>query len=237
MIGELKCIEVGEDEFPIDANDLKGEATIEEVTLTPIVKAPDVVDADIRGYNAIGIQAVEGQNDRNNVLVLGAEYNACPNILVVDHFFDYAIEPATFRSVTTDLTFVPCSEDFNFQFPIPTVVQFLVFNEFEQRFSTSRTIRCLTEIQMSDIDTRSGPADDFASIFSVFVQGTLTGQTLARGVGDTDTTHGHGMLAVAEEFHTSMGGDVTSAAFNVHQRGKRTQFDIVLLPEPQPTGP
>ena len=68
------------------------------------------------------------------------------------------IEPsAVGATVRTHLTLVPCSEDFNLQAPITTAVQYLVFNEFEQRFSTSRSVRCFSEIVLSDIDTRPGP--------------------------------------------------------------------------------
>jgi hypothetical protein len=198
FVGELKCVEVDDSEQPTDQNDLKGEATIEEVEA-----APQTLDVDSEGYNAIGIQAIAGQNDGNDVLVLGQEYNACPNILILDHFFDDAKEPSSAgRYVRTDLTLVPCSEDFNTQAPITTTVQFLVFNEFEQRFSTSRSVRCFSEIVLSDIDTRPGPTGDEQSIFNVAVQGTLTGQTLIRGVSDSATTYGHGLLAIAEEFHS-----------------------------------
>lgn len=225
--GELKCVEVDDSELPTDSNDLKGEATIEDITdangITPLV--------DIRGYNAIGIQAIVGQNNKDNTLVLGQEYNACPNILVLDHFFDDAEEPANGDAVRTKLTLVPCSEDFNFQAPTKTTVQYLVFNEFEQRFSTSRSTTCFTEIALSDIDTRLGPDGDSSSIFNVAVEGTLTGQTLIRGVADSDPTKapGHGLLAIAEEFQ----GEGHSSAYVAGQRGTRTQPDIILLPDVQ----
>ncbi|MFQ5667067.1 MAG: hypothetical protein ACE5I7_11620 [Candidatus Binatia bacterium] len=230
LMGELKCIEVQQgNEAPVDRNDLKGEATIVSVSDGPTV--------DSRGYNAIGIQAIPGANNGDDTLVLGEEYNACPNILVLDHFFDDAIEPSSVGdTVRTSLTLVPCSEDFNLQEPITTTVQFLVFNEFEQRFSTSRPVTCFSEIDLSDIDTRPGPSGDAQSLFNVNVQGTLTGQSLIRGVADADTGHGHGLLAVAEEFHGANPFSA-SAAFVAHQRGVRTQRDIVQLPLAQPQGP
>jgi len=221
--GELKCVQVGDDELPVDQNSLKGEATIETV-------GPDR-PVDVRGYNAIGIQAIEGANNRDNTLVLGTEYNGCPNILVLDHFFDDAMEPANNGTVRTEITLVPCSEDFNFQAPQPVVVQYLVFNEFEQRFSTSRSVTCFQEIALSDIDTRLGTSDDRFSIFNVNVQGTLTGQTLARGVQTSDVTHGTGLLAITEVFVGNYSG-----AEEAHQRGARTQPDIILLPAAQPSG-
>jgi len=244
FVGELKCVEVDDSEQPTDSNDLKGEATIEQVTGAPTV--------DSRGYNGVGIQAISGQNDGDDVLVLGTEYNSCPNILILDHFFDDATEPSsTHKKVRTHLTLVPCSEDFNLQAPITTTVQYLVFNEFEQRFSTSRSVRCFSEIVLSDIDTRPGATGDAQSIFNVAVQGTLTGQTLIRGVADAATTYGHGLLAIAEEFHcdaetgttvnadcgTHDGSNQFSAAYVTQQRGTRTQNDFIYLPAASPPSP
>jgi len=245
FVGELKCVEVDDSEQPTDLNDLKGEATIEEIEAENN-EAPSV---DSRGYNGIGIQAIAGANDGDDTLVLGQEYNSCPNILILDHFFDDAVEPSVVgQTVRTHLTLVPCSEDFNLQAPITTVVQYLVFNEFEQRFSTSRSVRCFSEIVLSDIDTRPGPTGDAQSIFNVGVQGTLTGQTLIRGVADAATTYGHGLLAIAEEFHCSSSntnlsdcgkdqGEGLSAAFVTQQRGTRTQNDYIYLPAAQPPSP
>jgi len=223
MIGELKCIQVGDDELPVDVNSLIGEAGI--ITGS---------GQDTRVYNAYGIQAIEGANNRDNTLVLGQEYNGCPNLLLVSHYFDdvslVGVVPGG-GSIRTDLTLVPCSQDFNFQAPRSVVAQYLVFNEFEQRFSTSRSVTCFQEIALSDIDTRPGSADDAFSIFNVAVQGTFTGQTIIRGVQTSDPVRGTGLLAITEEFR-----DGFSDANVVHQRGVRTQPDVILLPAAQPTG-
>jgi hypothetical protein len=224
--GELKCIEVGDDESPVAKNDLKGEATIELVAQTASGNNPLV---DIEGYNAIGIQAIPGDNfNGDNTLVIGQEYNSCPNLLILDHFFDGAPDPTVMGNVSTALTIVPCSEDFNFQAPNTTVVQYLVYNEFEQRFSTSNRVTCFSEKNLSDIDTHLGSGDDNQSIFNFAVEGTLTGQTVIRGVADAGTTAGHGLLAIAEEEHETT--IESHGAFNLHQRGTRTQSDIIQLP-------
>ncbi|MGD0946633.1 MAG: hypothetical protein ABSA52_04310 [Candidatus Binatia bacterium] len=262
MLGELKCVEVGDDEMPVDTNDLKGEATIELLT---------GVNIDIEGYNAVGIQAIPGScsgdssisctadtdcqppatsaddtpcihvNNFDNTLVIGgpnAEYNGCPNTLILDHFFDDA--PVLGSNVDTWLTLVPCSEDFFTQTCVTTTVQYLVYNEFEQRFSTSRPLTCFSELQLSDIDTRLGndPPNNYTSIFNVNVEGTLTGQTVIRGVADSDPTitPGHGLLGVVHEFHQLNGGSapVFSAAYMLDLSGSRTQADIVLMPPPSP---
>jgi hypothetical protein len=241
FIGELKCIAVDQNNVPVERNDLKGEAEIIRSTATSI---------DVEGYNAVGVPAILGLNaiwNGDNTLVLGgscnggansglpcsnasscpggtcaAEYSSCPNILILDHFFDGALDPISQRQVTTDLTLVPCSEDFATQVPLTTTVQFLVFNEFEQRLSTSRPVTCFQEFHISDIDKASKDR----SIFSAAVQGTLTGQTRIRGVADQDQAHGHALLGVAEEFRADAG----SAAVNLHFQGIRPQSDFIHLP-------
>jgi len=211
FIGELKCIEVDKNGAPLDHNDLKGEAEIVQSNTGQL---------DVEGYNAIGIPAIPGSNNFDNTLVLGgpgAEYSSCPNVLILDHFFDGANDPISGDPVTTELTLVPCSEDFLNQAPLKTTVQFLVFNEFEQRLSTSRGVTCFDDIKISNIDTRSA---DF-SIFNAAVMGTLTGQTRIKGVGDHNS-----LLGIAEEFRAGGG----SAAFNLHFNGTRPTSDFIYLP-------
>lgn len=230
--GELKCVLVGDDELPIDRNWLKGEASI--TTSDPATPSSPI---DLASYNAFGIQAIEGANNRDNTLILGEEYNACPNIVEILHYFDDAEEPALGDTVRTEFTFVPCSQDFNLQIPKRITVQFLVFNEFEQRFSTSRPVECLTTVPLSDIVPRPGPSDDFASIFNVAVQGTLTGKTLARGVNDeSPNAPGGETFLVLVDVNQFDGGDYT-ATYPAHQRGSRVQPDIIQLPAAAPTGP
>ena len=107
-------------------------------------------------------------------------YAPCPAVLILDHFFDHATPQFVDAGnvVTTDLTLVPCSEDLQTAGLInqPTIVaQMLVYNEFEQKFSSSTKVQCFKQIQLSDIDTSPGPSDDAWSLFSIFVQGTLVG--------------------------------------------------------------
>jgi hypothetical protein len=227
FIGELKCIAVNDPDnlVPVERNNLKGEAEIVRAKTGLI---------DVEAYNAVGIPANPGTNDGNNTLVLGggagAEYSGCPNVLILDHFFDGATDPISGKQVTTDVTLVPCTEDFATQTVNATTVQFLVFNEFEQRLSTSRAVTCFQEFKISDIDKASTDR----SIFSAAVQGTLTGQTRIRGVEDTDQIHGHTLLGVAEEFRDGGG----STAFNLHFHGTRPplvpggnpQADFLYLP-------
>src|SRR5262249_23744371 len=112
---------------------------------------------------------------------------------------------ATFQTrIATEVTLIPCTEDFKNQQPelSTTTAQFLVYNEFEQRFSTSAPVECFKEIRLSDIDAAN---PNTRSIFSAAVGGTLTGQTKIRGVENNEGSqvtrpHGNALLGVAEEF-------------------------------------
>jgi len=239
FLGELKCVQVGPDDAPVDRNDMKAEVSIITYTASAI---------DARAYNGIGIQAIEGSNDADNTLVLGGEdpeYNGCPNVLILNHFFDDAIEPISNQSVKTHLTLVPCSQNFQLQDValFNTTAQFLVFNEFEQRFSASRQVRCFKEFELCSLGTGVdraifdyNPSSNSCqrSVFSAYVSGTLTGQTRIRGVDDGSPLHGNGLLGVAEEFYRTNSEDLGSvratAAFNLHQAGERATPDFIVLP-------
>jgi hypothetical protein len=235
FIGELKCFQVDEGDNPVARNDLKGEATI----YTEEENEEDFFD--VRKYNAIGLKATE-VNDGNDVLCLGGqeptedcpepEYAGCPNVVILDHFFDDSPDPSNGNRILTRLTLVPCSEDFLTQTTFKITVQMLIFNEFEQRLSTSRRIECLEDIQLSDIDTRPIPDDNFASIFNFAVQGTLAGQTRLRSVQTSDTTRGTGIVGIATESYFQFeGGELLGTdAFNLHQAGARLQGDVIRAP-------
>lgn len=210
--GALKCIVVDDSGVPIDRNVVKGEAT---------KLVGDEAELDAAKYNAVGLKALEGAVNDDNVLVLGgdgAEYEGCPSVVVLNHFFDFALDPSNDDvDVTTELVLTPCSQDLLRQQPGSAVVQYLVYNEFEQRFSTSRTVNCKQALLLSNIDTTQNDR----SIFSVGVAGTVTGQTRLTPIGS-------GLIAEAQEFHR--GSLIRSAAFNVHFQGDREESDQIVLP-------
>jgi hypothetical protein len=242
FMGELKCLQVNGSDLPINANDLKGEATIYEIA----TGTPGLVD--VRSYNAIGIQAVsnDGMAQADQTLCLGsttgsaecatAEYAQCPAVLILNHFFDRVNVGA---AETTDLTLVPCSEDLtqaDLGDQVTTTVQFVVYNEFEQRFSASTRFQCFRETQLSRIDSR--PGQEASSIWSVSVQGTLTGQTRIRPVVGSETNVGHGVLAVAEHKRRviNAGDEIGSSAYNVNYfstnpgRGDFVRYTVSTVP-------
>lgn len=209
--GLLKCIVVDETGAPTDANVVKGEATI---GYTSIERA-----LDIAKYNAVGIQAIGGAVNADNELVLGgegAEFNGCPSVLILNHLFDRVEAPVSEERVITRLVLVPCTQNILRQIPGAAVVQYLVFNEFEQRFSTSRPFDCQQTLPLSSIDTTQPDR----SIFSAGVTGTVAGQTRLTPIGS-------GLVGVAIE--TLQLSD-SSAAFNIHFQGERSDADVITIP-------
>jgi len=314
FLGELKCIAVDEGSLvPVARNDLVGEVLIGRRTPEGIV---DVAAYNALGIPAIegrgnrdstlvlgGPRVCSGGTRNGQPCAADSEctgggkcafdprveYEGCPNILILDHFFDGAVDPlipnlcqvdgtcrisdTTCQSnrdcenrcegetctvsggncdtnadcselvgqvrLATDLTLVPCTQDLRTQNPSlsETTAQFLVFNEFEQRFSTSRSVNCFKESRLSNLDT---PQNE-RSIFSAGVAGTLTGQTRIRGVDEGAVDHGNTLIGVVEEFRcvgpgfplcsfVSPADLVSSSATNLHFQGTRPVSDFLYLP-------
>jgi hypothetical protein len=110
----------------------------------------------------------------------------------------------------------------------------LVFNEFEQRFSTSAPVNCLYNSRISNIDTPNSSR----SIFSAGVAGTIAGQTRIQGVGNAPT--GSGLTGVVQLFvETGLTGTderclgeglCSSAAYSLNQSGARVNPDFLTVP-------
>jgi len=212
--GALRCIAINDDGTPSDRNVLVGHTTFIDQD-----EGPSPID--IAKANAIGLQAIQGAVNDDRDLVLGGpepEYNGCPNFLIVNHFFDGVENPVTGDRMTTELTLVPCANDYLRQIPGNAVVQYLVYNEFEQRFSTSRSVNCKFQSDLSEIDT----TDPDRSIFSAGVAGTVVGQSRLNPLGG-------GLLGVVYEYSSSMATG-TSAEVNIHYQGDRPDPDLVIIP-------
>ena len=148
----------------------------------------------------------------------GGEYNACPEALIVNHFADRADNPmlGPTSEVRTELTLVPCSENFETQVPARLVVQFAMTNEFELGFSASTTVDCWGNFFLDEINP----------VFGVAALGSRMVQTRVRPAVSAQSA----VVGVIEEFHT-VDNNTTRAALNVHQEGQRTKTDIIVLPE------
>lgn len=152
-----------------------------------------------------------------------ATHDACPRTVILNNFFDDAVDPVAQVPITTRVTFVPCTESLPPGLaaePRNTLIQFLVFNEFEQRMSAGTRLQCYKDVQLSRIDSQ--PGYEKSSIFNVNVQGTLAGQTRMAAVSGTETNIGRGFVALAEEFHGS-----AAAAFNLNEQAISSKGDFV----------
>lgn len=170
--GELKCIQIDASGIPFGGNNLKGEAVLRRV------------DGDVSKYSAVGILAnpdlANAEPSRelrlDNTEGNDGEFNSCPNTLLLNHFTDGAPDLAVanltpelcgavdsepldeFNScpIRTELTLVPCSQDFENQIPTTVTVQFAIFNEFEQEFSASTSVECWENFSLGDITASQG---------------------------------------------------------------------------------
>jgi len=213
FIGELRCFTVNAAEQPISRNVLTGNATIVDRTTR-----------EARRYQAIAIQGFPKNNNDNTLQLNNVEYSTCPRVLLLNHFFDDALDPVLGSPLRNNVTFVPCSVDYERNVPGIAALQFDVVNEFEQRLSASLPVRCFADLRLSQIDSPANPA---RSIFNIALQGTLVGQTRIRPVPDADIEHGHGVLAIAEEFHDFPSG---GAAINLQLIPGNLQGDVIVLP-------
>jgi len=246
FLGSLKCIEYDLQNPPVPdqsatRNSLTGHASF-------LTQAAPGAPVDVAKYNAVGLRATGNSNAPTDTLQIGRaqgavtgqadptqEYEACPANLILPHLFDGATDPnfvspapGVNNVVRTDLTLVPCGDDFSAIQPGTVTAQFLVYNEFEQRFSASAKVDCLLQRQLSLIDT----TNPIRSIWAAGVAGTISGHTRIRGVGNAET--GRGLLGVARLFARHNATSIeSSTAYNLSQQGEPrdgTQPDLIILP-------
>jgi hypothetical protein len=236
--GELKCVQVMSTGEPFGGNSLEGVATIK---VTRNNSTDRQSEGDFGAYNAIGIRALldsPGTGDDLRTLRLdGERYDACPERIILNHFATGADGPALNGSgtVETELTLVPCSQDFELQEPGEVTIQFLVYNEFEQRFSASTTVRCYFNEEITSIDSLTDPD---RSVFSFEVLGTDVATAIITPVARPDGTSG-GLIGVAERI-VSDGSDFGRALMNLHGdvvRGRAEDPPIHMFDEVQMSKP
>jgi hypothetical protein len=240
--GELKCVEVEASGNPLSGNHLKGEATIVDENSGDVQKynaigvlGDETNDGD--GVLCLGGPERDGCPD-------GAEYNACPQTWILNHLADFAVDPAIGTDVcedgtctvtetscvsdddcdgpsevTSHITIVPCSQNFETQVPTAVTIQFAITNEYEQTFSASTTVTCWAELGLSEIN----------EVFDVEAVGSTFAQTRMR----SSTGTASGFMVVADEEHVGVSGDSATAAVNVHVEGQRSAGDIIVIPSDQ----
>ena len=226
--GELKCVEVTESGEPITGNHLKGVATIVAISDGSEFDSSARTQGDLATYNGIGIQGNPNAVPSNPLLLDGAVYDACPEQIVLNHFASNADDlVADGASVFTELTLIPCSQDFETQTGGESTIQFVVYNEFEQRFSASTTVDCFLNVEVSGIDTSTTPSN---SVFSRPVLGTDVASAVITPIpGDG------GLIGIAEQVTARSASEAARAAYNLHTSGSlvpSTGPDSIRLVEP-----
>lgn len=223
--GELKCIEVDQSGAPISGNHLKGEATL----LTEPTPEGNFFPSDASKYNAVGVAGLD-TNDSDTVLCLGggastecpagAEYQGCPDLVLLNHFAEGTSNPLLEEfggnpsTVNTEITVVPCTQDFETQTPATVTIQFRIYNEFEEPFSTSTSVQCWGNWRLATVN----PVLNEGSLGTRFIQ------TYLRPVGGS-------FVAVQEEFHQIRSEPIRRVAFNTHIDGERETADLITIPE------
>lgn len=176
------------------------------------------------------------------------EYNACPETWILNHLADGAPDPILEdtvidvgggpSSVQTELTVVPCTENFETQIPTTVTLQFLTTNEFESQFSVSTTVVCWANFRLSEL---GAPALTFEGQTVPDPQGTMFLQTRIRSAAGTP----FGVFMVGEATHFAKASHVNAggmpltliigsrAAFNLHVEGDRPVPDLITIPADQ----
>jgi hypothetical protein len=206
------CVEVDEGGIPSNGDSLKGEATVGSV-------GPG--STGVSKYNGIAIPGADpgpdtGLTTANELLLNDAEYSGCPTGAYLNFAGEGAVDtfdaPITSTVASTNLTFVPCSADFERLVPTRVTLQFTIRDEFEFPLSTSTTIECWGSFSLADI---------VGFPITQIVLGTnyahaQISSAAALGVAPQP------FVAVANVLRADAGGNLATAATNLHFLGNST---------------
>ena len=207
------------------------------------------------GGQCVGDGAAQGNvctsdDDCGDAAPCAPEYNACPQTWILNHVADGAPDPVYAGTdsvgpqtgIYTELTVVPCTQNFETQEPTSVTLQFLTTNEFESQFSSSTTVTCWGSFFLGEMGVPALTAE--GQPFPGSTLGTMYLQTRIRSAEGTP----FGALIVAEESYLgplSLLGItnpepfdlwlqfVSSAAMNLHVEGERPNPDVITVPNDQ----
>jgi hypothetical protein len=274
--GELKCVQVETSGGPLAGDALKGEALLrrEDGDVSKYnavsIRATDAVanDQEILLDNTANNDG-EANSCANEILLNHfADGASNPVIATVnpDECIDECETDTCSLSgvacdgdedclgdqcpIRTELTMVPCSEDFENIVPGRVTVQFAIVNEFEQNFSTSTTVECWLNERLGDIGGFSGTcsgamggsclrdadcieaANGFCEKQGPFTIENLGSLSVFTRITPVDLDGG--VIAVAEELQYSYSASVSTpvrgssahAAWDLQKNG--TRFDATI---------
>jgi hypothetical protein len=156
--GEMKCFVVPD----------PGQETLDDYNAIQGRAAVFGADSQTIGYSAVGIQRVSEGPFTSNIELDGSTYAQCPD---EQHFLFVSSETGN-PQTESEIVLAPCSEDLANLTTSPTVVQFLVINEFEQQLSAAISVTCNTRRTLRQIN----------QAFTRATLGSETGHVIVRGV-------------------------------------------------------
>jgi hypothetical protein len=133
---------------------------------------------------------------------------------------DIALRSATI----TDLTLVPCSQDFENAEPSSVKVQFEIYNEFEQVLSASTHVDCWRNFHLFEVTSPNHPE---RSQFSRGIVGTRYAQTKILPIPGEGA-----VIGVAGVTRADSDSNLTRTLLNLHMVGDRPG-DGIILPDRQ----
>ena len=154
--GELKCVVLPLEESVSAHNTIQGRAAVFGA------------DGQTIGYSAVGFLRLTDGPLTNEIDLDGVTYTQCPD---KQHFVILASDPAD-PSAQSELVIAPCSEDLENLNPATTVVQLLVYNEFEEVFSSSTSVTCSFRRKLLQI----------SNVFAAATLGSPTAHLIVQGV-------------------------------------------------------
>jgi hypothetical protein len=143
----------------------------------------------------------------------------CPDEDTCENASELVVDPATSEltsltsATVTDLTLIPCQQDFEEQIPGKVKIQLLVYNEFENVFSASTTVECWANFHLYEL---TSPNDPENSPFHFANLGTTVATTYI-----TPNPDQGGVIGVAGVTRADADSRLTRAAFNIHTQGDR----------------
>ena len=264
FVGELKCIEVDDSAAPVAGNHLLGLATIFQSTIeveegvtveTHGVSKYNAVGIQGDESNGDDLLVLGGGQCASNGAICQSdddcgdqgpcarEYGACPQTWILNHLADGApnvtlLDVPTplenLPSIETELTVVPCTENFETQIPTTVTLQFITVNEFELQLSVSTSVTCWGNFRLGDLGS---PGLTFEGQGFLDPLGTMYLQSRIRSAAGTP----FGVIMVAEEFTASRVGfepgflrqTVSTDAMNLNVEGERPNPDLITVPADQ----
>ncbi len=173
-VGELKCAVAAERPELSAHNAIQGRAL-----------TYDRITGETVGYDAIGFQRLSPGLYSGVIDLDGSTYEQCPDRL---HFVVLTRQTG---GPSSELITVPCTEDLLFQVPTETTVQLAIINEFEQVFSSSFRLKCISSQSFSRFGTlgKSTLGTDTAHLVVRGVSSPIIGLVIDRFNGQNNTLH------------------------------------------------